>query len=163
MRESHVNVTLLAALKYLLLIAFAALLLFQSQGVRASEAPFEDVQNAVLSAADLSPMTEGGNQMIRRIYGLDPDGFEGILLYYPTSSMSVEEILLVKLSDVSQGDAVRQVLEDRIQSQIDVFAGYGPEQVAMLEKAIVEVRGNYALLVVAEDPDTVRHAFLGAL
>ena len=163
MRESRVNVTLIAALKYLLLIVFVAFLLSQARGAKASLSPFEDVQSAVLSAADLTPMTEGDNQMIRRIYGLDPDSFEGILLYYPTSSMSVEEILLVKLTDVSQGDSIRQVMEDRIQSQIDVFAGYGPEQVAMLEKAIVEVRGNYALLVVADQPDAVRQAFLAAL
>ena len=161
--RSRINVTLVAALKYLLVAALAVLLLSQIRGNRTSSTPFEEMQSAVLAAADLTPMQEGENQMLRRIYQMDPESYEGVLLYYPASSMAVEEILLVKMSSTAQQDAVRQMMEDRVQSQIDVFAGYGPEQVAMLERAIIEVRGNYALLVVAEDPDAVRQAFVAAL
>lgn len=152
-----------AALKYLLLLALAVFLLSQATGNRVSSAVFSDVEQAVSAAADLEPMTAGDNQMLRRLYGLDPESFEGVLLYVPSYTMSVEELLLVKLTDTAQQDAVREAMEARVASQIDVFSGYGPEQVAMLERAIIDVRGNYALLIVAEDPDTVRQAFAGAL
>ena len=163
MTASRGKTAVFTMLKYLILLALVVILVWQASGNRMSSAAFEDVEQAVLAAADPAPMSPGDNQMIRRIYGLDPEAYEGILLYYPTSSMSVEEILLVKLASLDQQEEVRSVMEARVASQIDVFSGYGPEQVAMLEKAIVDVRGNYALLVVAEDPDAVRQAFAGAL
>ncbi len=152
-----------ALLKYMLLLALAVLLISQASGNRVSGADFGSVEQAVLAAADLTPMTEGDNQMLRRLYGLDPDSFQNVLLYVPSYTMSVEEILLVKYDSSASQDAVREAMEARVQSQIDVFSGYGPEQVAMLERAVIDVRGNYALLVVAEDPDAVRQAFAGAL
>ena len=114
-------------------------------------------------AASLDPMSPGGDQMIRRLYGLDPDTFDGALLYYPSTNMGAEELLLIRLSDISQQDVVREAMEARISSQIGVFEGYAPAQVAMLEKGVVEVRGNYALLIVAEDVSSVLRAFEAAL
>lgn len=155
--------TAAAVLKYLLLLAFAAFLMLRGAGNRVSSAPFGDVRSAVLSAADRTPMSEGDNQMLRRLYGLDPESLEGSMLYYPTSSMAVEEILLVKLADTAQGDAVRSAMEARVASQRSSFEGYGPDQVALLDRSVIEVRGNYAILIVAEDTETVLRAFTGAL
>lgn len=151
-----------AALKYLLVLAFAAFLVLRMAGGRESRTPFEEMRTAVVSAADLAPMTEGDNQMLRRLYGLDPESLEEYCLYYPTSSMAVEELLLVKL-DSGQAEAVRNAMEARIASQRESFDGYGPDQVALLDRSAVEVRGNYALLIVAEDPESVLRAFTGAL
>ena len=163
MRRSHGNPAVFSALKYALLLALIVLLLSQARGNRTSSAAFEDVASAVRTAADLEPMTPGDNQMFRRLYGLDPESFDGILLYVPSYTMSVEELLLIKLDSLDQQDAVRAAMESRVASQIEVFSGYGPEQVAMLERAVIDIRGNYALLVVADDPETVRQAFGGAL
>ena len=163
MTESRVNLTVVTVMKYVLLAAMTAFLVFQFAGSRVSHTPFQEMEDAVLTAAVRDPMSEGDNQMIRRIYQLDPDAYEGMTLYYPTSSMSVEEIFLVKLKDTSQQETVRQAMEDRVASQISVFEGYAPEQVAMLQRSVIEVRGNYLLLVVAELPDPVRQAFLKAL
>ena len=163
MTDSRVNITLIGVLKYLLLAAMAAYLFFQFSGTRTSSTDYDVMEEAVISSAVLDPMSRGDNQMIRRIYQLDPDEYEGMTLYYPTSSMSVEEILLVKLRDTAQQDAVRQAMENRVASQISVFEGYGPEQVAMLQRSVIEVRGNYLLMVVADQPAPVERAFLKAL
>ena len=130
---------------------------------RESNADFSTVQEAVLSAADLTPMAEGDNQTIKRLYGLSASDFEGIMLYYPTTNMGAEELLLIKLKDVSQQEDVKSAIESRIETQKKSFDGYGVDQYAMLEKAVIEVQGNYVLLVVAADPAPVRKAFLGAL
>lgn len=130
---------------------------------RESNADFSTVQEAVLSAADLTPMAEGDNQTIKRLYGLSASDFEGIMLYYPTTNMGAEELLLIKLKDVSQQEDVKSAIESRIETQKKSFDGYGVDQYAMLEKAVIEAQGNYVLLVVAADPAPVRKAFLGAL
>ena len=75
-----------------------------------------------------------------------------------------EELLIVKLSDVSQQETVRKAVEARIATQKNTFEGYGVEQFALLSNnAVVELRGNYVLFVVnAASADALR-AFLAAL
>ena len=154
---------LLALLTVVLIGLLAGYLLSLTAANRISPAEFSDVSRAVLDAAELSPMVEGDNQMIRRIYGMDPGELEGAMLYYPAGNMGCEELLLVRLSALEQQEAVANAMRARIAAQRSAFDGYAPEQCDMLDRGIVEVRGNYLLLVVAKDPEAVREAFLRAI
>lgn len=157
------KIILLEVLKWLFVAALCVFLYFMLSANRESRAAFSDVQEAVISAADLTPMAEGDNQTFKRLYGLSASDYENVLLYYPTTNMGAEELLLIQLKDLSQQQAVKDAIENRLDTQKKSFDGYGVDQYAMLEKAVVEVQGNYILLVVADDPAPVRKAFLGAL
>ena len=157
------KIILLEVLKWLFVAALCVFLYFMLSANRESHAAFSDVQTAVTSAADLTPMAEGDNQTFKRLYGLSASDYENVLLYYPTTNMGAEELLLIQLKDISQQQAVKDAIENRLDTQKKSFDGYGVDQYAMLEKAVVEVQGNYILLVVADDPAPVRKAFLGAL
>ncbi|MDD6239808.1 MAG: DUF4358 domain-containing protein [Oscillospiraceae bacterium] len=157
------KIILLEVLKWLFVAALCVFLYFMLSANRESRAVFSDVQEAVISAADLTPMAEGDNQTFKRLYGLSASDYENVLLYYPTTNMGAEELLLIQLKDLSQQQAVKDAIESRLDTQKKSFDGYGVDQYAMLEKAVVEVQGNYILLVVANDPAPVRKAFLGAL
>lgn len=157
------KIILLEVLKWLFVAALCVFLYFMLSANRESRAVFSDVQEAVISAADLTPMAEGDNQTFKRLYGLSASDYENVLLYYPTTNMGAEELLLIQLKDLSQQQAVKDAIENRLDTQKKSFDGYGVDQYAMLEKAVVEVQGNYILLVVANDPAPVRKAFLGAL
>lgn len=157
------KIILLEVLKWLFVAALCVFLYFMLSANRESRAAFSDVQAAVTSAADLTPMAEGDNQTFKRLYGLSASDYENVLLYYPTTNMGAEELLLIQLKDLSQQQAVKDAIESRLDTQKKSFDGYGVDQYAMLEKAVVEVQGNYILLVVANDPAPVRKAFLGAL
>ncbi len=157
------KIPLLEIAKWALVILVAAFLFLISAQGRESQTAFDVMAETVSEAADLSDMQEADNQMIRRLYGLDPGDYEGMLLYYPTTNMGAEEILLVKLSDTSQQEAVESAIASRVASQMSSFDGYGVDQYEMLENSVTEVQGNYVLLVVAADPTPVRQAFLSAL
>ena len=157
------KIILLEVLKWLFVAALCVFLYFMLSANRESRAAFSDVQEAVISAADLTPMAEGDNQTFKRLYGLSASDYENVLLYYPTTNMGAEELLLIQLKDLSQQQAVKDAIESRLDTQKKSFDGYGVDQYAMLEKAVVEVQGNYILRVVANDPAPVRKAFLGAL
>ena len=78
--------------------------------------------------------------------------------------MMAEELLIVKLSDVSQQEMVRKAVEARIATQKNTFEGYGVEQFEMLSNnAVVEVRGNYVLFVVNAASAEAQKAFLNAI
>ena len=153
----------LEAVKWVSLVLLVVFLFAISASGRESATDFETMKAAVTGAAELTEVQEGDNQMVKRLYGLDPAEYDGVLLYYPTTNMGAQELLLVKLKDVSQQEAVAAAVENRVTTQKNSFEGYGVEQFDMLERSITEVRGNYVLLIVAKDPDPVRAAFLAAL
>lgn len=146
--------------------ALAALisLMVMFGGNTVSSAEPEAVAAAVTETIDMTNMIEADNQMIKRLYGLDPASFDGCILYYPTTNMMAEELLIIRLADVSQQEAVRSAVESRLQTQKNTFEGYGVEQFDMLtNNSVIEIRGNYVLFVVNSASANARKAFLGAL
>ena len=122
------------------------------------------VETAVTSALDMSQVLEGDNQMIKRLYGLDPGSFEACILYYPGTNMVAEELLIVKLADTAQQEQVRAAIDARLQTQKTTFDGYGVEQYDLLTNhAVVEIRGNWVLFAVHTDAEAALQAFLDAL
>ena len=146
-------------------VALALVYLFSMFGGHtASSAKAEDVTAAVTDVLDMSNMVQAENQMIKRLYGIDPASFESCILYYPTTNMGAEELLIEKLSDMSQQDSVRAAAEKRLATQKPTIAGYGVEQFDRLTNhSILEVRGNYILFVVHNSCDDALKAFLKAL
>ena len=145
-------------------LAALVLLISMFGGNTASSADAADVAAAVVETIDMTNMVLAENQMVKRLYGLDPATFESCILYYPTTNMMAEELLIVKLSDMSQQEAVRAAIEARLQTQKNTFEGYGVEQFEMLtNKSVIEIRGNYVLFVVNGACADALQAFLGAL
>lgn len=143
-----------------LVVVFIASLLVSG---RESAAAFSDVETAVTGAAQLDTMLPADHQMIKRLYGLEPGDYEGITLYYPTTNMGADEILLVKLKSTAQQESVKAAIDTRLAAQLSNFDGYGVSQCEMLERSVTLVQGNYILLVVAEDTAPVVSAFQNAL
>ena len=129
-----------------------------------SDADPAAVQEAVTAQLDMSQVLEGDNQMVKRLYGLDPAAYEACVLYYPGTNMVAEELLIVKLADVAQQEEVQAAIEARLDTQKTTFDGYGVEQYDMLtNNAVVEIRGNWVLFAVnAKSADALK-AFLAAL
>ena len=139
-------------------------LIWMFGGNTVSNADPVEVAEAVVETIDMENMLEADNQLIKRFYGLDPASFEGCILYYPTTNMMAEEVLIVKLKDTSQQEQVRTAIEKRIQTQKTTFEGYGVEQFDLLtNNAVVEVRGNFILFIVNADSAEAQKAFLKAI
>jgi len=132
-------------------------------GQRVSGVDFETVSARVSEAAeqssDMEQMQPGDNQMIRRLYGLDPEAYDGMLLYYPATNMAAQELLLVKLSDLSQQDEAVKAMEERAQAQLSSFEGYAPGQYALVESHVLDVQGNYLLYVTGAEAEAVKAVF----
>ena len=145
-------------------IAGLVILLVLFGGNSVSGADPQEVAEAVTSAIDMENMQLADNQMVKRFYGLDPADYEGCILYYPNTNMMAEEVLIVKLKDISQQQTVSDAIETRLQTQKNTFEGYGVEQFDLLTNhAVVELRGNYVLFVVSDHAEAARKAFRGAL
>ena len=131
---------------------------------RTSSAEFGDVRDAVAPTVQSENMQEADAQLAKRLYGLNPADYEGFYLLAPVSNMDAEELLLVKLKDVSGGEALKAAAEARLETQKNAFDGYGTNQFALLSNhASIELRGNFFLFVVSEHADAAVGAFSAAL
>ena len=152
------------AIRWIAVGAIVLCLIVLFGGDPISGAEFADVSAAVVPEVDRTNMAEAENQMVKRLYGLDPVNFEGCTLYYPRTNMDAEELLVIKLKDVSQQAEVKAAIEARLQSQKDVFDGYGVGQTDLLTNySVIDVRGNYVLFAVSKTCDAAHKAFRDAL
>ena len=110
----------------MLLVVFIVALLGAD---KTSETKIETVEKAVEKEVPLTGMHSVQSQMVKRLYGLNVNDYEGVVLYISDSNMGAEELLIVKLADTSQAEAVESAVQTRIENQENSFEGYGVEDV----------------------------------
>ncbi len=115
-----------------------------------SKATFADLEAAVAAQVDTAVMQKAESDKLERFYGLNASDFAGCVLFYPLDFMSVEEILLIELSDPAQEQTVRDAIEARLNRQKETFDGYGSDgqYEKLCNNAVIEVRGNFLLFTV---------------
>ena len=144
----------------------AALLVFVivlQAGDKSSSASLEAVTESVVDTLVLDAKQDTKNQMFQKIYGLNTADYEGVTLYSPASNMDARELLLIKLKDNSQAEAITEAINTRLETQMNSFEGYGIEQYAMLEDHVLDVQGNFILYIVHPDAGQADEAFRNSL
>ena len=71
------------------------------------------------------------------------------MLYTAESSMSAQEILLVKTKTTEQAEEVKAAVEQRRANRRNDFDGYAPDQVQLLDEAQISVRGKFVFYAVS--------------
>ena len=151
-------------IKWVFALLIIILIVMKFAGNRVSKADFKDVKKAVeKTVKDDETMLDGDNVMVKRLYGLDPADYDGVMLKYPSTNMNVNEVFLVKLKDVKQQEQVQEAIERRLATQKNNFENYGTNQYSILKKSVIDVQGNYIMFVVNEKTSPVVKAFENSL
>ena len=77
--------------------------------------------------------------------------------------IEIDELLIVKASDRNKLNNFRDSVDKRIQSQLKIFEGYGPKQVAALKNALIIQKGTYLLYYVGDDGQKIEEVFRNAV
>lgn len=150
-------------IKYILLILLIAFIVSLMRGDKISSSKLEDVTAKVIEAMDMTDLSVADNRTVRRLYGLNVDDYDGVSLYVSDSNMKVEEVLIIKLKDESQAETVETAALGRVDTQLQSFEGYGPEQCKLLEDHVLDTEGNYVLFVVNQEAQAADQAFQKSL
>lgn len=154
---------IIGGVRILMVVALLAFIIVLQRGDKTSTADIDDVAAAVTAQLDLSNVQEGTNSDLKKYYGLSAADYEGVVYYAPVSNMDAEELLIIKLKDTSQADTVESAIQSRLETQKNTFDGYGVEQYNLLEKSVLDVKGNYILYVVHADASKADQAFKNSL
>ena len=113
-------------------------------GCGGSEIDMTEAANSLLTgvtfAEELQPTSE--NISLRRL-GLNEADVESCIAYASTNAV-VDEFAIVKATNP-------EGVESSIDSQIQTYQSYAPDEVAKLNNAIVQVSGDYVIYVVSSD------------
>lgn len=154
--------------KGLLVLPLAAAMLFA--GCSTSSAPAVSMGVAVVSEAsaqtevdvkaladalntggefgeELTALDEAG---LGRVYRTDTEAFEEAA-GYTGSGATVDQISVWKAKDEAGAQELEDMLSRYLETQIDSYATYMPDEVPKLENAVLERSGVYVVLCVSED------------
>ncbi|MGN0262062.1 MAG: DUF4358 domain-containing protein [Eggerthellaceae bacterium] len=151
--------------KFVLIACLLAFVFFTVASDPMSDASIDDVSQAVIESMgdNTETMKEADGRAFKRDFGLSANDYEGVVYYAPASNMEATEVLVVKLSDTSQQQELRDAVETRVSQQLNTFEGYAPEQAGLMQDAVVDVRGNYVLYAVGSNAQAARSAFAKSL
>lgn len=134
-----------------------------STGNRQSAADPQTVFDTVSGAIDVSALAECSENRFKKEFGLDAQEFEFVRYFASDDVMEVRELLLVKLPQGADGQALTDKIKTRVQDKGELFAGYAPEQSGYLESYVLLQRSGYVLYAVSDTPDEAVRAFKQAL
>ncbi|MGN0709650.1 MAG: DUF4358 domain-containing protein [Anaerovoracaceae bacterium] len=108
-------------------------------------------------------MKKQTDRQLMQFMNIDASQYAGVLYYKSEDAMNATELVIVKVSNKSDLDGVQDEMEDRIQSQLKIFEGYAPEQVALLNNAVITKRGSYIFYCTAKQPEKYEEVFLNVI
>lgn len=91
--------------------------------------------------------------------GLSDIATEQCLVYTPMFSLSAAESVLIQVSNASDADAVKDILQARVDAQVNGGAFYPMAVEAWENNSRIVSNGSYIMLIVSEDCDSVVNEF----
>ncbi len=105
-----------------------------------------------------NPMDALTQKQIEMIYSITEDMVSDSAVYAGENSMKCDE-LAVFVPVEGQEDHVLQLVEDHLDTQRNSFAGYAPEEAAILENASVKQKGKFVVYVAGSDAEKMMENF----
>ncbi len=121
--------------------------------------PVNNIVKEIEVSYDLSSMRKGDSKSLKRYYGLNSNDLEEFCLYLPSSTMDVDEILIVKVKNKKQIESIEDSMDERANKQLEGFKDYAPEQANLIENNEIAVRGNYVIFVISKDAEEIKDKF----
>jgi hypothetical protein len=137
----------------LLLVLIIVLLLWQKEPADISLDVVEEQMGFDTSSY---AMEKAGTMRLKRAFGINGADYDEVLYYTPSNTMSVEEFLMIKVENEGQLESIRNAMESRLETQQKAFDGYGTDQMALLEDAVIYQTGPYICFLVSEDANQWR-------
>ena len=85
-------------------------------------------------------------------YGITKEEIESITAYLGTGA-SAEELVCIKTKDT---DKIKSLMTQHLEEQKKNFESYLPDEVPKIESALVEVKGDYVIVCVADKIDAIK-------
>lgn len=129
----------------------------------AADVSMDKISAALEQVSGVTDLSEPGVSGLRRFYQIDENDIDSYFFRKAASPMSVDEVLVVKANSSSEAGAYLEAAQAHLESQKNIFEGYGTDQMAFLGEASVEKRGAYVWYFCGENAQELRQALLSMI
>lgn len=144
-----------------LFLSVYLILLYTSDS--AKNVPMDEISAEMVADTSISVLKKRGRTDLRRYYQVDEASVDGYLFYKAESPMSVDEIFIVKALNKTQAATLLESTQSHLDAQKKIFEGYGTDQMALLNSAVVEKKGNYVYYICGSNASELRSSFLSLI
>lgn len=134
-------------------------------GEKTKSIDMQALENSMVSADKSLPemkvsgsWDENAEMAFSYISDLEYNKIHGFFLAYAADGMAYE-IAVVQLKDKSDASAMADSLREHVQSRVQMYKTYEPEQVQRAESAVVKTDGDCVLLIMSDAPQNAETAF----
>ena len=128
----------------------------------AADVSMDKISAALEQVSGVTDLSEPGVSGLRRFYQIDENDIDSYFFRKAASPMSVDEVV-VKANSSSEAGAYLEAAQAHLESQKNIFEGYGTDQMALLGEASVEKRGAYVWYFCGENAQELRQALLSMI
>ena len=129
----------------------------------AADISMDKISASLEQVSGVTDLSEPGVSGLRRFYQIDENDIDSCFFRKAASPMSVDEVLVVKANSSSEAGAYLEAAQAHLESQKNIFEGYGTDQMALLGEASVEKRGAYVWYFCGENAQELRQALLSMI
>lgn len=156
-----INKSLIIKTAMVLFLSVYLILLYTSDS--AKNVPMDEISAEMVADTSISVLKKRGRTDLRRYYQVDEANVDGYLFYKAESPMSVDEIFIVKALNKTQAATLLENAQSHLDAQKKIFEGYGTDQMALLNSAVVEKKGNYVYYICGSNASELRSSFLSLI
>lgn len=134
-------------------------------GEKTKSIDMQALENSMVSADKSLPemkvsgsWDENAEKAFSYISDLEYNKIHGFFLAYAADGMAYE-IAVVQLKDKSDASAMVDSLREHVQSRVQMYKTYEPQQVQRAESAVVKTDGDCVLLIMSDAPQNAETAF----
>ncbi len=134
-------------------------------GEKTKSIDMQALENSMVSADKTLPemkvsgsWDENAEKAFSYISDLEYNKIHGFFLAYAADGMAYE-IAVVQLKDKSDASTMADSLREHVQSRVQMYKTYEPQQVQRAESAVVKTDGDCVLLIMSDAPQNAETAF----
>lgn len=134
-------------------------------GEKTKSIDMQALENSMVSADKSLPemkvsgsWDENAEKAFSYISDLEYNKIHGFFLAYAADGMAYE-IAVVQLKDKSDASSMADSLREHVQSRVQMYKTYEPQQVQRAESAVVKTDGDCVLLIMSDAPQNAETAF----
>ncbi len=145
------------ALAVILIIIIVAVILFLQKNKENIQINIEGLAEEITKSNAFEDQLEKiDSEMTMQDYNFSTDEVEQLVSYQGSGATS-EEIVILQVKGKNNINSVKEKMNARLSERKEAFESYLPEEVGKIDNSILRVEGNYIILCIANDANTVNN------
>lgn len=112
-----------------------------------------EITNAIMAEIEIPSAVEKTRENIGAYYDVNVDSVEALSVYICGSGAYPDELAVFKMTSEEQTEDAKAAVQKRLDSQIELYTDYTPDEMYKLDGAKVVVKGKYVMMFSCSDDD----------